>query len=218
MQYKINLSPCGLVGKASGSWPVGTGYESRVGALFDPHETFTASWQLANRVVKKKTNFRKVYGLRSHVVRHSFLSPTVPFLSKNVGRKRCRKRLLWNHVRPAAPGGRNKDEYSGGARAGIVLPRIAPRRRGGGRPADLCTRRQAGVFVQGAGGDGDRATGPARLLRSAPSPSPPEDTPRGSYFRGGEQGDERTGSLPRRSADEWCAWLSCEPDSGRWNI
>ena len=68
-------------------------------------------------------------------MRHSFLSSTVPFLSKNVDRKRCRKRLVWNHVRPAAPGGRNKDEYSGGARADIDLPRIVPRRRGGrGRP------------------------------------------------------------------------------------
>ena len=66
------------------------------------------------------------------MVRHSFLNRTVPFLSKNVDRKRCHKRLLWDHVRPAAPGGRNKDEYSGGARADIDLPRIAPRRRGGG--------------------------------------------------------------------------------------
>ena len=93
------------------------------------------------------------------MVRHSFLSPTVPFLSKNVGRKRCRKRLLWNHVRPAAPGGRNKDEYSGGARAGIVLPRIAPRRRGGAAAAGRLTYVLGGRQVCLFRGLGETGTG-----------------------------------------------------------
>ena len=56
------------MGKAPGSWPVGTGYESRVGALFDPHETFTASWQLA------KEGHPRPGGPCRHLLRHVKLS------------------------------------------------------------------------------------------------------------------------------------------------